>query len=66
MADKTMNSGGNGFSAESGILPGDLQEAENTLVQLASVFFAADPMCRVASFVMSEFQDMTGAEVGNG
>ena len=41
-AEETIFTGGNGFSADGEILPGDLLEAENTLAQIASVFFMTD------------------------
>ncbi|MEP6788027.1 MAG: PAS domain S-box protein [Acidobacteriota bacterium] len=43
LARETVFTGGLGFSSNGEILPADLLKAENTLVQLASVFFLTDP-----------------------
>ena len=42
-AEDTIFTGGNGFAADGEPLPPDLLKAENTLAQLASIFFVADP-----------------------
>lgn len=43
LAGETIFTGGNGFSVDGEVLPQDLLEAENTLANLANVFFTADP-----------------------
>lgn len=43
LADETVFTGGRGFSSDGEILPPELLNAENTLAQLASVFFLTDP-----------------------
>ena len=44
LLDETIFAGGNGFSVDGEILPGELLKAENVLAQLASVFFMSEPV----------------------